>query len=110
MMSFDWAQMKAVIDDKRLACQMCGAATGDVDELTGRGVRLVLGGVIVESLGSIEGLPKVQVLCSSCKRGAKNITGEKPTAIWLLSQVRRTGEDEQRAVFDWLQKKFARKS
>jgi len=36
----------------------------------------------------------------------KNITSEKPTAIWLLGQVRRAGQDEQKVVFDWLLKKF----
>ena len=26
--------------------------------------------------------------------------------LWLLSQIRRAGRDEQLAVYDWLQKKF----
>jgi len=30
----------------------------------------------------------------------------KTAAVWLLSQVRRAGLDEQRAVYDWLRKKF----
>ena len=47
-------------------------------------------------------------LCSTCNQGAKNITGEKPTTIWLLSQIRRAGQLEQRAAFDWLAKKLTR--
>jgi hypothetical protein len=31
----------------------------------------------------------------------------KPTAIWLLSQVRRAGQDEQKKVLEWLRSKFA---
>ena len=58
------------------------------------------------NLGGLDELSNLRALCSTCNQGAKNITGEKPSAIWLLSQVRRAGLDEQRAVFDWLRKKF----
>jgi hypothetical protein len=58
------------------------------------------------SLGGLDELSNLRALCSTCNQGAKNITGEKPSAIWLLSQVRRSGIDEQRAVFEWLRKKF----
>jgi hypothetical protein len=104
----DWHEIQAVLDGSGFSCQMCGAAPGDIDELTGRRIRLLLGPIRVESLGGIEGLPMSQALCSTCYQGAKNITGEKPTSIWLLSQIRRAGQDEQRAVFSWLSKKFGK--
>jgi hypothetical protein len=104
MNSAEWLLIKGVIERGCIGCQV--AALGDIDELTHRKVRLVLGAVQVESLGEIEGLPGRQVLCSTCNQGAKNIPEEKPTSIWLLSQVRRAGQDEQRAVFNWLSKKF----
>ena len=47
-----------------------------------------------------------QVITSHQIRDAAGTT-EKPTVLWLLSQIRRAGQDEQRAVFDWLKKKFS---
>ena len=101
----DWTHLKSALDEG-LACQMCGSSTSDVDEVTGRRTRLIVGSVRIKSLGGMNQLPTLQVLCSTCNQGAKNITGEKPTSIWLLSQIRRAGQDEQRAVLAWLLKKF----
>lgn len=106
----DWNEVRGVLNRGGFSCQMCGAAPGDIDELAGRRTRLLVGPIRVESLGGIEGLPTSQALCSTCYRGIKDITREKPTSIWLLSQVRRAGQDEQKAVFDWLKKKFSPKS
>ncbi len=95
-----------VLDRNGFTCQMCGLTPGDIDPATGRKVRLHLGHVKDKSLGGKDELSNLRALCSTCNQGAKNITGEKPTGIWLLSQIRRAGQDEQRAVFEWLQKKF----
>lgn len=95
-----------VLDRNGFTCQMCGLTPGDVDPSTGRKVRLHLGHIVDKSLGGRDALSNLRALCSTCNQGAKNLTGEKPTAIWLLSQVRRAGLDEQRSVFDWLKRKF----
>jgi hypothetical protein len=101
------AKLRAeVLDRNGFTCQMCGLTPGDIDPATGRKVRLHLGHIKDKSLGGKDELSNLRALCSTCNQGAKNITGEKPTAIWLLSQVRRAGQDEQRAAFNWLQKKF----
>jgi hypothetical protein len=94
------------IDRNGFTCQMCGLAAGDVDPETGRKVRLHVGHIKDKNLGGKDELANLRTLCSKCNQGAKNVTQEKPTTIWLLSQVRRAGHDEQRAVFDWLRKKF----
>jgi 5-methylcytosine-specific restriction endonuclease McrA len=85
---------------------MCGLTPGDIDPATKRKVRLHIGHIIDRNLGGKDELSNLRALCSRCNQGAKNITGEKPSTIWLLSQIRRSGLDEQRAVFKWLQKKF----
>jgi 5-methylcytosine-specific restriction endonuclease McrA len=101
------AKLRAeVLDRNGFTCQMCGLAPGEIDPSTGRKVRLHIGHIKDKSLGGKDELSNLRALCSTCNQGAKNITGEKPSVIWLLSQIRRAGQDEQRAVFDWLLKKF----
>jgi hypothetical protein len=101
------AKLRAeVLDRNGFTCQMCGLTPGDIDPATGRKVRLHLGHIKDKSLGGKIELSNLRALCSTCNQGAKNVTGEKPTTIWLLSQIRRAGQDEQRAVLDWLHKKF----
>jgi len=101
------AKLRAeVLDRNGFTCRMCGLTPGDIDPATGRKVRLHIGHIKDKSLGGKDELSNLRALCSTCNQGAKNITAEKPTALWLLSQVRRAGQDEQRAVFKWLQRKF----
>ena len=101
------AKLRAeVLDRNGSTCQMCGAVPGEVDPATGRMVRLHIGHIKDKSLGGKDELTNLRALCSTCNQGAKNVTAEKPTGLWLLSQIRRAGQDEQRAVFDWLRKKF----
>lgn len=87
-------------------CQMCGVIPGDIDDVTGVKVRFNIEYIVDKSLGGKEDLSNLRTLCSTCNQGAKNITAEKPTVLWLLSQVRRAGQDEQLAVLQWLRKKF----
>jgi len=101
------AKLRAeVLDRNGFTCQMCGLSPGDIDPYTGRKVRLHIGHIKDKSLGGKDELSNLRTLCSTCNQGAKNITGEKPTAIWLLSQVRRAGIDEQKQVLEWLRGKF----
>ena len=102
------AKLRAeVLDRNGFTCQMCGLCPGDIDPSTGRKVRLHIGHIKDKSLGGKDELSNLRALCSTCNQGAKNITSEKPTGIWLLGQVRRAGIDEQKVVLDWLQKKFS---
>ncbi len=101
------AKLRAeVLDRNGFTCQMCGLTPGEIDPSTGRKVRLHIGHIIDKSLGGKDELSNLRALCSTCNQGAKNITSVKPPAIWLLSQIRRAGQEEQRAVLDWLLKKF----
>ena len=79
-----------------------GLTPGDIDPHTGRKVRLHIGHIVDKSLGGKDELSNLRTLCSTCNQGAKNITPEKPSLVWLLSQVRRATESDQKAVRDWL--------
>ena len=101
------AKLRAeVLDRNGFTCQMCGLCPGEIDPATGRKVRLHIGHIKDKSLGGKDELSNLRALCSNCNQGAKNITSEKPTAIWLLGQVRRAGLAEQKAVYTWLKTKF----
>jgi hypothetical protein len=98
-----------VLDRNGFTCQMCGLTPGDIDPGTGRKVRLHIGHIKDKSLGGKDEQSNLRALCSTCNQGAKNVTAEKPDAIWLLSQIRRAGIDEQQSVLTWLAKKFGKK-
>ncbi len=101
------ARLRAeVLDRNGFTCQMCGLTPGEIDPASGRLVRLHIGHIKDKSLGGKDERSNLRTLCSTCNQGAKNITPEKPGAIWLLSQVRRAGRDEQKAVYEWLKTKF----
>ena len=101
------AKLRAeVLDRNGFTCQMCGLTPGDIDAYTNRKVRLHIGHIKDKSLGGKDELSNLRALCSTCNQGAKNVTSERPSTIWLLAQIRRAGMDEQRAVHAWLAKKF----
>jgi len=95
-----------VLDRNGFTCQMCGLTPGEIDPETGRKVRLHIGHIVDDTHGGKAELTNLRALCSTCNQGAKNITAEKPTTIWLLTQIRRAGRDEQMAVYGFLRKKF----
>ncbi len=101
------ARLRAeVLDRNGFTCQMCGITPGETDPATNRPARLHIGHIKDKSLGGKDELSNLRTLCSTCNQGAKNITPEKPTGIWLLSQVRRAGRDEQTTLYKWLKSKF----
>ena len=85
---------------------MCGITPGETDPATGRVARLHVGHIVDKSLGGKDPLSNLRALCSTCNQGAKNITAEEPSKIWLLTQVRRAAQDEQLALYEWLKTKF----
>lgn len=91
-----------VLDRDGYTCQMCGLGAGDPDPNTGRKVRLHIGHVVDKSRGGRDDASNLRALCSTCNQGAKNLTLEKPSAMWLLQQVRRASYGDQKIVFEWL--------
>jgi hypothetical protein len=99
-------QRECVLGKDDIFCKMCGVAPGDIDDISGNRVGFHIGLIADQNCGDKEELSNFQTLCSSCEEGVRELRPTKPPAIWLLSQIRRAGQDEQRAVLDWLLKKF----
>jgi hypothetical protein len=94
------------LDQDDLFCRMCGVAPGDIDDFTGLQAKFHIEVIVDKNVEDTDELTNLRTLCSTCSEGAKNITTVKPPTIWLLSQIRRAGQEEQRAVLAWLRKKF----
>lgn len=86
---------------------MCGAGTTDPDpRVPGRTIRLHVGHIRDRDHGGRDELSNLRALCSTCNQGARNLAQEPPSWTWLLGQVRRATEADQRKVLDWLRNKF----
>lgn len=96
-----------VLDRNGFTCQMCGAAAGEPHpyDLT-RKTRLHLGHILDKSHGGTDDISNLRAICSVCNEGAANITHDRPSAIKLLTQLRRGKSEDQMEVLKWLLEKF----
>lgn len=96
-----------VLERNGYTCQMCGVAAGDPDPLGGnRTVRLTMGHIIDKSKGGDDSPQNLRAVCTNCNEGLQNTALPKPDQIHLLAQIRRATIQDQKAVLDWLLKKF----
>jgi len=96
-----------VLERNGYTCQMCGCAAGDPDPQGGnRTVRLTMGHIIDKSKGGNDTPQNLRAVCTTCNEGLQNTALPKPDRIHLLAQIRRATIDDQRAVLEWLLKKF----
>ena len=96
-----------ILERNGYTCQMCGVGAGDIDALNPtRKIRLHVGHIQDRSHGGRDTPSNLRALCNNCNEGAKNIVQEPPSWSWLLGQVRRAREDDQRRVLEWLRRKF----
>lgn len=96
-----------VLDRNGFTCQMCGAVAGEPHPFDHeRKTRLHIGHTIDKSLGGGDEPSNLRAICSVCNEGATNVTLPRPDLQKLLVQVRRATSTDQRAVLDWLRKKF----
>ena len=94
-----------ILERNGFTCQMCGIGAGDPME-DGRPARLHVGHIVDRDHGGKDEMSNLRALCSTCNQGAKNIVQEPPSWTWLMAQVRRATQDDQKAVLDWLKRKF----
>jgi len=100
-----------VLDRNGYTCQMCGAAAGDPHPYDhSRRTRLHIGHIVDKSQGGTDDPSNLHAICSVCNEGASNITLERPSAVKLLSQIRRATGADQIEVLRWLVRKFPREA
>jgi DNA mismatch endonuclease (patch repair protein) len=85
-----------------LTCAMCGIAAGQIDSDTGLRALLHVKPGSYASRGSLS----VQIACSVCLDGRKEMMAERLCAKPPAARIMRAGIDEQRSVYEWLRKKF----
>ncbi len=96
-----------VLERNGYTCQMCGVAAGDPDPLGGpRTVRLTIGHIKDKSKGGDDTPQNLRAICTNCNEGLQNTALPKPDQLYLLSQARRAPINDQKALLNWLLKKF----
>ncbi len=66
----------------------------------------ILGHIVDRQHGGKDVLGDLHAICSDCNQGAKDLVQERPGWSWLLGQVRRATESDQREILKWLKRKF----
>lgn len=100
-----------LLDRNGFTCQMCGAAAGEMHpDDSGRRTRLHIGHIVDKSLGGTDDHSNLRAICSVCNEGAANLTADRPTALKLLAQIRRSSATEQLEVLKWLLKKYPKQT
>ena len=90
---------------------MCGAAAGEPHPYdAGRKTRLHIGHIQDKSMGGEDDPSMLRALCSVCNEGASNLTLNRPQAIKLLAQIRRSPTADQLDVLKWIVEKFPKQT
>jgi hypothetical protein len=96
-----------ILDRNGFTCLMCGAAAGEPHPYdANRKTRLHIGHIIDKSMGGTDDPSNLRAICSVCNEGASNLTSDRPQAIKLLAQIRRSANSDQLEIVRWLVKKF----
>ncbi len=100
-----------VLDRNGFTCQMCGAAAGEPHPYDqGRKTRLHIGHIIDKSMGGTDEPSNLRAICSVCNEGASNLTLNRPQAIKLLAQIRRSPTPDQLDILKWIIQKFPKQT
>jgi len=99
-----------VLERNGYTCRMCGAEAGEThpEDPRGRKVRLHISHIRDKSKGGDDSPSNLRALCSLCNGGASNIAPSPPARVDLLVQIRRATSADQKAVLEWLLRKFPR--
>ena len=96
----------AVLERNGFTCQTCGLGAEETDPDTGRQVKLQVGHIVDRAHGGKDEMSNLRAMCSRCNEGARHLTQEPPSWVWLLSQIRRASIGDQQQAYNWLKAKF----
>ncbi len=89
-------------------CQLCGRGADNEDLfIPGRKIRLTIGHIVDKSKGGSDHPDNLRAECTNCNEGNQDAALMPPDRRQLFTQIRRATKDDQRAILEWLQKKFA---
>lgn len=97
-----------VLTRNGFTCQMCGVGPGDTDPTTGRKVRLQVDHILDRAAGGGDELGNLRTLCSTCNQGARNLTQEPPSWLFLLGQLRRARVSDLEMAREWIDRRLGR--
>ena len=66
--------------------------------------------VVDKSKGGTDDAGNLKAICTNCNEGLQNASKPKPSRIELFSFVRRAISEDQLAILEWLQQKYAKKT
>ncbi len=96
-----------VLERDGYTCQTCGAEAGqEHPETPGKKTQLQIGHVIDKSKGGSDDAANLRTQCSLCNQGLQNLTPMRPDLTHVLVTVRKATREDQRAVLEWLKRKF----
>ena len=88
-------------------CQVCGAEPGDPSVFRPRKALLLKIGYIARRSKRCQDVPdNLRSECTDCYEGLRFVALPGRNHKQLFSQLRRATIDDQRAAFEWLQRKF----
>ncbi|MGQ0445665.1 MAG: HNH endonuclease [Beijerinckiaceae bacterium] len=95
-----------VLDLYGSVCYVCGAVAGEPHPANGKPAVLHMGHLVAKSHGGDDSVSNLRPVCMVCNTGMANIAAELPTSKRLIAELRKAPRAEQKAVWDWLKRKF----
>jgi hypothetical protein len=97
-------QRQRIMKRDNFRCVLCGLLKGEVHNITGKKVRLVIDHIIPIPEGGNNTDENLRVLCNVCNHLRKNLSFD--TKVNVLALVRQQPREIQKQIYEFLKRKF----